>query len=136
MLKSFRSVLLHSLVWGDTKPTRFFLALLDFAFAAYMWTHAAEDDMAQMIHAIPSSHPTALWSLLFLTHGTALLIGLRGRFNFFTLLLEGVLGIALWGIAALTNSIEQGLPGPTIVAFLMTAWILVRYPTHWGERDD
>lgn len=129
--------LLESLVWADTKPTRLFLAMIDFTFAAYMWSDRSVDDMAIMVNSIPTNYPLILWSTLFALHGLALLKGLSGKFNFFTLMIEGVLGVALWGITALTNTLAQGyVPGPSTVALLMTVWLLARYPSNWGPRDD
>ena len=119
--------LLQTLIWGDTKPTRFFLALLDFAFASYLYTPDSIDDTLIMMTSIPSGDPHLLWSALLVLHGCAMLNGLRGVYNIWTLMLEGVLGVGVWGIVAITNTVEQGyVPGPSSVALMMMMWLLMR----------
>ena len=130
--------LLRILAFGDTRPTRLWLALMDFTFAVYLSTDMARDaDAVVMNNSIPFYDDSYLvWMVCFTIHGIALLRGLSGRFNFCTLMLEGVFGIALWGITAITHTMAQGAPGPAVIAALMCVWLFARYPTHWGSRGD
>jgi hypothetical protein len=133
IIRPFLTALRDSIVWDSTLPTRFWFALADLFFAMYMMTPVAIDDFAVMDTAIPMmSH--SMWATLFAIHGLALLRGITGRYGFVALLFEGVLGVGIWGITAITHAMVQGMPGVTSVMLLMQIWLLWRYPRRWTSE--
>ena len=130
-LSGFWWRLVDIVAFSDTRPTRLFLATVNVLFAVYMTSDVAADDMQVMNQWLPTGH---LIVALFLINGAALLVGLVGRHNMFTFLLEGLLGWTLWAFAATTNWLAQGVPGPSLAVSLAMTWVLVRYPTHWVFR--
>ena len=122
------------LAWDGTRPVRFFIGLLDFVFAWYLTTSVSHDDAALMAKALGAANATAVWIILFVTHGIFILRGLSGKFGFTALMTEGVLGLFIWGITAITHTMAQGSLGPSAIATLMMVWIVARYPLDCGGK--
>ena len=122
------------LAWDDTRPVRFFIGLLDFVFAWYLTTTVSHDDAALMSKALGAANATAVWIALFVAHGIFILRGLGGKFGFFTLMTEGVLGLFIWGITAITHAMAQGSLGPSAIAALMMVWLVARHPLDFGGK--
>lgn len=135
----FYKYLLYTLFQADTRPLRLALAIVNVFFSIYMIQQAGRDiNFMQMFASIPWSRPEYIWGVAFLCHAYYLIIGLTGRYNFRTLMIEGVFGWGLWTWTAITHWVVQGGPGPTFACSLMMTWIVIRYPTHWtawGDRD-
>lgn len=127
--------LFQTLLRSDTKPTRLWLGLVNLTFAIYVIL-GADYGMQVQISGLPYEHADWIWAGLYVINGLFLLKGIGGQFNAATLVFEGILGWFLWTFAAVVNGLAQGFPGPTTVCALMATWILIRYPTHWGPRDD
>lgn len=125
---------------GDTVPVRIVLALVEALLSVYLWKAAHITPYFEaMLASLPVANPIFWYSLLFGGHSLMLIAGLSGRYNIWTLMFEGVLGWCLWGIVTITNTAQQGFPGPFAGCWAAMTWILIRYPTHWvrwGRRDD
>lgn len=129
-----------SLMYGETAAVRLWLAAVELLLSLYLLKAAnITPYFTSMLASAPTEYPALAWALVFFTHSIVLVLGLSGRYNLWTLLIEGVMGWCAWGIVAITNAVDQGFPGPFMACWLAMTWILIRYPTHWiewGRRDD
>lgn len=122
------------LLRGDTRLIRFFVALIDLSFISYLyadWNNPSFGELRKISFV--------MWSMGLTLHSLALLWGLSGSYNLFTLLIEGVLGWVIWVAVAVTNWTAQGGPGPSLVMAIIVTWLLARYPKNifqWGKRDN
>jgi hypothetical protein len=138
---SWLDYLSYTLLFGDTRPSRFWLAMVNIFFAWYLYGQwDADPNFTMQLAAFQFHAHTAafIWIALFIVHAVFLLVGLKGKYNFLTLLFEGWMGWSIWTWTAITHWMMQGFPGPTAACALMMTWIMIRYPTHWttwGSRD-
>jgi hypothetical protein len=127
-------------LYGDTASMRLWLSLVEILLGLYLWNAAhITPYFESMLASLPVTNPIFWYSTLFWVHSLFLIAGLTGRYSVWTLMFEGVMGWCLWGIVAISNTVQQGFPGPFSACWLVMTWILIRYPTHWvrwGERDD
>lgn len=73
----------------------------------------------------------AFWGILFIINGSALIYGVLFRaYSTKLLILEGLLGVALWGSSAVAVYHTQDSLGAHTIAAIIALWILARYPTH------
>jgi hypothetical protein len=126
----------HILAWDDTRPSRLFIGLLDLVFALYLTSAVSQDDMAVMSKSLQGGDATPAWIVLFVLHGLLILRGLTGKYGFLTMMGEGVLGVFIWGITALTHTMAQGIPGPTSVCLAIALWICARHPLDFQKTED
>lgn len=123
---------------SETVSVRFWFALASIGFGCFMMfmRHTLEVDSMEYIYMFLLADKYT-WGTLFILHGTALLYGaLTGRFSNTLLIIEGVLGCAVWTVAAIAMTLSQGTPGPTVAGGLIAIWLLVRYPTHWEYFNE
>ena len=129
----------HAILFGETAPVRLWMAMVELLLALYLLKAAhITPYFEHMLASVPYDNPILIWSLVFFVHAISLIIGLSGKYNVWTLLIEGVMGWCAWGVVAISNAVDQGFPGPFAACWLAMSWILIRYPTHWvtwGERD-
>ena len=121
-------------IYGDsTRPIRLILAIVEVLFVSYLLKEA-DTDQFDMMWKVTGAYA---WSVGFLIHAAFLLRGLTGRYSTFSLFVEGVFGMALWWITAITNWAAQGAPGPTLACAIAMTIIWANYPTHkyWEGRD-
>lgn len=130
-------VRLHWLVLhSQTTATRFWLGVASFGYASLLFSTKNIEHTSESFHLMMQLAPAHIWAMCFSIHGIALWYGAVTRtFSQILLLVEGVLGSAIWVGAAASYAIAQGIFGPTAAGALIAIWLLVRYPTHW-ERDD
>lgn len=128
------------ILFGDTAGVRLMLALIEILLSLYLFNAAHITPYFEaMLSSLPTDDPRLAYSVFFAGHSLFLIAGLTGKYSVWTLMFEGVMGWCLWGIVAITNTIQQGFPGPFFGCWVVMSWILIRYPTHWvrwGERDD
>jgi hypothetical protein len=119
---------IHMFVKENTIVARFWLATLSFFFAVDMLIDIGEpSDILMQLMA-----PAWCWATLFFVNSAALLYGvITKRYDTFLLILEGILGTALWFCAAFAHWYSQGAPDAITAGALMATWLLIRYPTHW-----
>ncbi len=73
-------------------------------------------------------HPY-LWALLFVLVGCVTIYGaVTCRYSKATLVVEGLLGVALWSAVSISSSISQGSIGAVTIAGVVSVFLLVRYP--------
>lgn len=130
---SFRQGLKETLFLDSTRPLRLMLSMVEWLFVVYLVSQASTPQFQIMLKVADAN----TWTALFLVNSFFLLAGLTGRYNRLTLFGEGVLGMCLWWMTAITNWAAQGLPGPTLICAICMTIILVNYPTHkrWGRND-
>jgi hypothetical protein len=127
----------RSMLYADTRPTRFSIALVNIAMLSYLQAPTSQDDFALLDKVFP--FVDAIWTLdiLLVVNAVALLAGLSGKFNLPMLFLEGVLAFFIWTTIAMIGIVSQnGWPGPASAVLLLVMWVCARYPTHWGVRND
>ena len=129
---------LNAIAIADTRQMRLIMALMNFSYPLQLFARRDDPLYAAFINSIPLEYGLYIWIALFWLNGVALFIGLSGRYNAFTLLAEGALGLAIWGWAVIVLSVAQHsghATAPALLAILIITW---RYPTHWmrwGSRD-
>ena len=131
--------LAHAVVVSDTRPLRLALAIMAFLYPFQLFARLHDPIYAAFIDTLKSPGAIYIWTMFFWVHGFSLLAGLSGRYNTWTLMVEGVMGWGIWTWLAVILSVAQGTPHPTLGAALVMTWIGWRYPTHWtrwGSRDD
>lgn len=128
---------LKVVLWtSETSSVRLWFGLVSIFFAVFIHSSPLFDyynaEYHLMITLAPHwIDPRVFWSTLFVVHGTALLYGvIYRRFNTLLLVLEGLLGLAIWGSSALRVFEAQGTIGAHTIAACIALWILTRYPTH------
>ena len=133
------SYLREIILFDNTRPVRLMMALVNLCFASYLYLQQDSDtNLALQFASIDWDHSPEIWVAAFLVNAYFLLKGLDGRYNFTTLMFEGLLGAGIWIWVAITHWAMQGGPGPTFACALCMIFICVRYPTHWtsvGGRD-
>lgn len=125
-------------LYSETVSSRFWFGLLSLGYASFMYFSDYASHPGSSYVLMFRIAPDWVWTLAFTLHGIALVYGAFTRkYSTFLLLLEGVLGIAVWTAAAAATTLEQGAPGGTTVGALIAFWVLVRYPTHheWEQRE-
>lgn len=127
-------------IWkrSETLAVRFWFGLASIGFGIFMAfaNPVLEIDSHEYIYMLLLA-PRDVWGALFVLHGIALLYGvITARFSNILLLLEGVLGCALWAVSAVAMTLSQGSPGPAIAGGAISVWLLTRYPTHWEYEND
>lgn len=139
-LRAIRHRAFVSLMYGETTAVRLWMAAVEMLLALYLLKAAnITPYFTSMLASAPTDNPSLTWAIVFFVHSIVLILGLSGRYNIWTLLIEGVMGWCAWGVVAITNMVDQGFPGPFTACWLAMTWILIRYPTHWvnwGRRDD
>ena len=129
-----------AVMYGETTMVRLWMAAVEMMLSLYLVKAAhITPYFHSMLASAPTDDPIVAWALVFFVHSIMLILGLSGRYNFLTLMIEGVMGWCAWGVVAITNTVDQGFPGPFMACWLAMTWILIRYPTHWfrwGKRDD
>ena len=124
---------MHMLLTGNTNLLRFFFSLCSFGFA--VWVTFDSRYAEQHSYAVLLASPHAQ-GLLFMVHGFAVFYGvLTSRFSKVLLFMEGILGVFLWCGIGVAESLQQGTPGPLLMASLIALFLLIRYPTHYGVVD-
>ena len=117
---------------ADTVAVRFWFSLAGLGFCV----DTLSGPISAREHAMFLLAPQLVWFGLFALHACALLHGVfTKRFNTVLLMLEGVLGTALWGAVSVVTMLTQGGPNATVAGALIAFWLLVRYPTHWEYTD-
>lgn len=116
---------------SQTSSTRMWFGLASIFFGVFMYlsdtVHNPDSEYVLMLQIAPDW----LWASGFLVHGVALLYGvITRRYSTILLLVEGVLGVALWTAASIAMSVSQGAVGASAAGALIAAWICIRYPTH------
>lgn len=131
-IMSFWQALAQTIYGDSTRPLRFVLALVEIFFVTYLLKMAADDQFDVMWKVAGAW----TWSVGFVVHATVLLRGLTGRYSTMSLFVEGIFGMALWWITAITNWVAQGVPGPTLACAITMTIIWANYPTHkhWEDR--
>lgn len=127
--------MLRLLIYSDTKPTRFWLALLCLGYALHIMLGPETGGIMEQRLELNSNYAYLMWGSLYILNGIVLLIGLFRPFDYYTLIFEIVLGWGLWMAAAVANSLVDGYPGPYAVIALMMTWVFIRAPTHWGQNS-
>ncbi len=125
-------------LYAETTASRFWFGLLSLGYASFMSFSEYASHPGSSYVLMFNIAPDWVWSLAFVIHGFALLYGAFTRkYSTFLLLLEGVLGVAVWSAAAAATTLEQGAPGGTTVGALIALWVLIRYPTHheWESKE-
>lgn len=123
---SFHDALAKTLVGDSTRPIRLILALVEWCFVSYLLAQHGTEQFDKMLEF----GSVWQWSMAYLAHSAFLIYGLRGYYNQWTLWGEGLFGMSMWFVAAVTNWYSQGAPGPTLACFLAMTVIVARYPTH------
>lgn len=127
------------LLSSQTSAVRFWFGLtsvFNAGFYHFSWDQFHIDSEYELMFKIV---PPDVWAGLFLLHGISLLYGVFTRqYNKGMLLLEGVLGVALWFACATAVTMVQTTPNVQIAGALVALWLLVRYPTHheWVYDTD
>lgn len=125
-------------LYTETTSSRFWFGLLSLGYASFMFFSEYASHPGSSYVLMFKIAPDYIWSLAFVIHGLALIYGAFTRkYSTFLLILEGVLGVAVWSAAAAATTLEQGAPGGTTVGALIALWVLVRYPTHheWERKE-
>ena len=127
----------YLLLTADTALLRLWFALCSFGWVVWLMF----DKEFSVIHphaAAIVKGDLHLLMLLFFIHGSAVLYGVKTkRFSITLLFCEGLLGVFLWLGTGIAEWMTQGVPGPSIVAGLISMFLLARYPTHYsGGQDD
>lgn len=130
---SLKEAILRAVYVDSTRQLRFVMMLVEWCFIAYFIAQADDDQFNVMWKALELK----TWAALFFIHSLFLLRGLTGRYNKTTLFGEGILGMFLWWITAITNWTAQGSIGPSFACAIAMTIILVNYPTHkdWGRYE-
>lgn len=134
MTNLLKNRFVRMLLIGETILLRFWFALASFGFSLWIYF-----DETYIINHHVASEMTAPGAqvILFFLHGCATLYGaLTGRFSQILLILEGLLGVFLWVGIGGAEMVQQGIPGPMLVAGGGIAlFLLMRYPTHYtGDK--
>lgn len=115
------------LLFGDTKLLRFWLGLMSLFFAVFMGGSAGDHWEYFLTFKLL---PPSIWSALLTINGAALIIGvITGRYGYFGLCMEGILGTVTWSVIGITSMISQGSLGTVTVAILVNVYLIIRYPT-------
>jgi len=120
------------LLWySSTTATRMWFGVTSILFGVFMhYSSIVDPDHDEYSIMLLLAHEN-VWCAGFIVHGLALLYGVvTKQYNKLLLLLEGVLGAALWITAAVAMAEAQGSLGASAAGALISAWICVRYPTH------
>lgn len=77
--------------------------------------------------------PQVYWAIAFMVNGAVLIYGaITSKYSKIGLILEGILGTALWAAVGITVMISQGSLGAVTIATFLSVYLLIRYPT-WHE---
>lgn len=128
--------ILDLLLMGSTLEVRFFLCLFSLGMAVDLAfdLHPCHETIV-LFQLTPSwAQPNFFWGFPFFLYAMMLFKGLGGRYGIIPLLLEGILGWAIWTLVAVTYFVVESHPGPEVAGALAATWLLVRYPTHWEDR--
>ena len=135
---ALRHPLASELTEGKTLLVRLFFAAVSFGWVSYILTDTAGFAMRHPTVVEYVAAPNKL-GILFSIYASAVMYGVfTGRYSFILLLVEGFLGIFLWGSVGIADWANQGAPGPTFFAAIVALFLLARYPTHYqkGYEDD
>ena len=138
MSRVLSSSIVRMLLKDDTRLLRFFFSFASFSYG--LW--ALFDPLYTEQHTTSLklfNGSTHMMAVLFIIHSFATLYGvLTKRFSVSLLFIEGLLGSALWGGIGFAEAIQQGVPGPMLVAGgSISLFLLARYPTHYdGTAND
>ena len=120
------------LLEAETAPTRLWLSLSGLLMASDVLVSSGQPEYKSLVILMPG----AVWAALFITHGVSLMYGvLTRKYNKVLLVLEGILGTALWSSSAVIMFFFQGGPDATLAGACAAFWLLIRYPTHWEYTD-
>ncbi len=124
------------LIYSQTTAVRYWFAFASIGFACFICHSNTINNDAPEHLLMLSVARYEMWVVAFTIHGLALLYGVLTRtFNKKLLLLEGVLGIALWAVAAASVIFATGSFGGPVAGAMVQFWILTRYPTHWEYHN-
>ena len=130
MYKPYLKRTFQLLAFGDTALVRFWFACAGYCWATLIFLSTTFD-----VRLLDFQTANSVWVVLYLIHATALMYGvMTGRFCTLLLLMEGVLGIALWGSSAVSFWLHTGHPDPTLAGALVSLHLLIRYP-HGNPED-
>lgn len=129
--------ILYLLLTADTALLRLWFSFCSFGWVIWL----AVDDTFSIMHphaAALVKNNTQILMLLFFVHGCAVLYGVKTkRFSIPLLFCEGLLGVFLWLGTGIAEWMTQEAPGPSVVAGLISMFLLARYPTHYsGGKDE
>lgn len=119
---------------GETALLRFWFSLASLGFATWILF----DESYPVIHYNTLNIASVnVQVTLFLVHGLATLYGvLYRRYSTTLLILEGLVGVFLWSGLGLAEAIQQGSPGPMLIAGGgISLFLLIRYPTHYDRVE-
>lgn len=133
-IMSFWRAIAQTLYGDSTRPIRFILALVEVLFVSYL-LKMADSEQFDLMWTVTGAYA---WSAGFLVHAGYLLYGLTGKYSTTSLFVEGLFGMCLWWVTAITNWVAQGVPGPTLACAIAMTIIWANYPTHkpWEDRDN
>jgi hypothetical protein len=115
---------------SETIAVRFWFGLITLGYGFYLPTVNLKSDFVLAIMLMPAW----LWGILFGINGIATIYGtLTSKKSRINMLVECVLGTFCWITIGVTVSMAQGIPGPTLMASMVSLWLLVRYPTWKSE---
>lgn len=132
----------------ETTAVRLWFGLVSIFFALFIFESPLFDYYNAEYHLMATISPYWIdsrhfWGILFATNGVALIYGVLFKvYSTKLLILEGLLGVAIWGSSAAAVYYAQGTIGAHTVAAMMALWLLARYPTHaeyvalTAEEDD
>lgn len=130
----------YRLVWlinySQTSVVRFWFGLSSVGFGLFMALADVEKFAESEYRMMLALAPDHVWAALFFVHGFAVLYGVFAhKYNRLLVILEGVLGVALWCGSAAAVVITQKSFGAHVVGGMIAFWLLIRYPTHWEYKD-
>jgi hypothetical protein len=127
-----RQNIVSTVMYGDTRPVRFWMAILNLMYGTYLF-NKVDPGITSQIELISSEYSPLIWCVLYTINAWFLLWGLKVPYTKVIFYFEGMLGWVLWAIAAVTNALVVGTPGPLVLCAIVMTWIIIRHPTQWKE---
>ena len=120
--------ILWMLLLGETRQVRFWFSIVSFAFGIETFSPTfVEGNPLLMLLASDE-----VWRLAFFVHATAVMYGvITKQYNRWLLILEGMLGTAIYVSLGLADILFWQHPSPTLFCSLVAMYLLIRYPTHY-----
>ena len=117
---------------SQTSAVRFWFGLASLGFSWFFFTFNSLTHPSAGYAIMYSLADVRVWAIGFGVHGAALIYGSMTRtYSNLQLILEGVLGVTVWGASGLALAFAQGTMSATVAGAFVALWLLIRYPTHW-----
>ena len=125
--------MLWMLLVGETRQVRFWFAIVSFMFGLETISTGFVEGNPLLL-ALATDE---IWRMAFFLHGVSVMYGvITKQYSKPLLLIEGVLGTAMYGALGIGDLLYFHTASPTIFCSVVAMYLLIRYPTHYTSNVE